>query len=129
MIDFLVENLFSMITDMSVEKIRELRSQYSNQRILYMTAKQFFAADEFKREFHHVTIALNEDAILAIPSKELEASKSINEIKDSITNVFNSIIVTDDAFVKQRIIGIIAAQYLAKRNLSIRKVALPCCSI
>ncbi len=119
MIDILVENLFSMIADMSVEKIQELRSQYSNQRILYMTAKQFFAADDFKREFRHVTIALNEDEFLAIPSKELEASKSINEIKDSITHVFDSIIVTDDAFVKQRIIGIIAAQYLSKRNLSI----------
>ena len=119
MIDYLVEKLFSVISDMSVEKIQELRNQYSNQRILYMTAKQFFATDEFKREFRHVTIALNEDAILAIPSKDLVASKLPNEIKDSIEPVFDSIIVTDDASVKQSIIGIIAVQYLSKRNISI----------
>ena len=119
MIDFLIENLFSMIAEMSVERIKELRSQYTNQRILFMTAKQFFDADEFKREFQHVMTALNEDAVLAIPSEELEASKSIDEIKESITPVFENMIVTDDVSIKQRIIGIIATQYQSKRNLSI----------
>lgn len=119
MIDFLIENLFSMIADMSVEKIKELRTQYSNQRILYMTAKQFFTADEFKREFRHVTTVLNEDAILAIPSDKLEVSRSIDELKDSIAPIFDSIVLTEDEPLKQRIIGIIAAQYRAKRNLSI----------
>ena len=119
MFDFLIENLFSMIADMSVEKIKELRTQYSNQRILYMTAKQFFTADEFKREFRHVTTVLNEDAILAIPSDKLEASRPIDELIEAIAPIFDSMVITDDETLKQRVIGTIAAQYRSKRDLSI----------
>lgn len=119
MIDFIIENVFSLIADMSVEKIKELRSQYSNQHILFMTAKQFFSTDEFKREFPDVTTVLNKDAILAIPSIELEVLKTVDEIKKSITPVFDSMVITDDSEVKHKIIHAIALQFRSKRNLTI----------
>ena len=55
MIDLIIENLFSVLVDMSVEKIVDLKKQYTNQRILYLTACQYVNTDFFKTEYRDVT--------------------------------------------------------------------------
>ena len=51
MIDLILENLFSVVASMSVDRIIELKKQYNNQQILYMTTEQFIKTDGFRTEY------------------------------------------------------------------------------
>ena len=119
MIEFLLENLFSIVADMSVEKIRQLRDQYTNQNILYMTICQYVNTDWFRTEHSDVTAALRKDKVLAIGSDDISPAKTVDEIADSIREVLGEMLVTDETSAKQNIITAIAAQYRSKSGLAI----------
>lgn len=119
MIEFLLENLFSMVADLSIEKIADLRKQYTNQKILYLTAEQYVNAEYFRSEYRDVIPVLEKDRILAIDSRDIEPSKSIQELCDNIKPVFDSMLITDKDTLKQDIITAIATQYRSKRELAI----------
>lgn len=119
MIDLIIENLFSVLVDMSVEKIVDLKKQYTNQRILYLTACQYVNTDFFKTEYRDVTAIVDKDKVLSIASEDIEPSKTIEEVKENIRPVFDGMLITDNYSLKDCIITAIATQYRSKRNLAI----------
>ena len=119
MIEFILENLFSMIADFSVEKIIELKNQYTNQHILSMTADQYVNTDYFKTEYRNVIAVIDKDKILAIDSKNIEPSSSVAQLVINLAPVFEDMLITDDASLRKDIITAIATQYISKRKLAI----------
>lgn len=117
MVEWLIENLFSFICSMSMEKIEELKKQYTNQHILYITAKQFVNTDGFKKEFPDVIPVINKDRILAISEEDIKPLKSVDELRSKLELVFDDMLITDNTSIKQSIIATIAAQYKAKQGL------------
>lgn len=57
--EFILNEAFSYMASLGVEKINEIEKQYNNQRILLMTISQFAESDFFKNEYKNVTYKEN----------------------------------------------------------------------
>ena len=119
MIEFILENLYSIIANYPLDRLKELYNQYNNQRILLLTTEQFVKAPQFKKEFCDIDININKLDILSVDNEAIEPSKTVDEIFEALNPVLDSMIITDDVHTKEVIIRSIASQYLTKRQLTI----------
>ena len=123
MIDKITDKMFEFITSKGFEALVQLKEQYNNQTILYGVVKRFGEGNYFKNEFGKVIFCDNREMILQIPEKEISPTLGVQSISDNIYESMISIFIGEEEEIK-KITKIIAAEYLSKRQLTIKLLDL-----
>lgn len=117
--EVLLEQMFSFIASKGIDQLETLRTQLTNQNILYLTITQFAKSELFRTEYKDTIYIDNKDDILAIAHDSIAPTLSISEIVENLTPLLEKCFITDDKTVSQRLFESIAMQYLAKNNLAV----------
>lgn len=124
MFENLLNEAFSYMVSLGVEKITEIEKQYNNQNLLLLTICQFTESVFFKNEYKNVEYMKNEDAILSIVPESISPILGLDEIVDNISPVLETVFICFDCVEQERLFNIIVSQYLAKRNLTVTLLEL-----
>lgn len=124
MFEFFINELFSFMTSLGVEKINELEKQYNNQKMLLLTTSQFAESDFFKNEYQNVKYIENKGEILSISPELISPVLGLDEIVDNISPVLEVLFICSDRVEQKRLFNNVVSQYLAKSKLTVTLLEL-----
>lgn len=118
--DRVVDYLLDLLVDTSKEEIKEYLDRNKQQKILYKVINSFASSVYFKNEYNSTIYKDNKDLVLSITSEEINASKTIEQIADSISAVIEKCFLTEDKNMLSNIAYHVANLYIQRAKMTIQ---------
>ncbi len=120
LIDKAIDCLLDLLADTSKEEINDLLDKNRQPKILFKVIRNFANSVYFKSEYKNVLYQENKDFVFSIPSENISAAATVEQITKALSKIIEQCFLTEDKNILNTIACHIAILYLQRAKLTIQ---------
>lgn len=120
MFDKAIDCFLDLLADTSKEEINNLIDKNKQQKILFKVISSFANSVYFKSEYKNVIYQENRDLVFSIPSDNISAAATVEQITEALSKIIEQCFLTEDKNILNTIARHIAILYLQRAKLTIQ---------